>query len=152
MRNGNFMKRKKHLSLSFDTRIITHCAMNISRLKEIRSRCLIKGYKTLISDLVKEESINKLETYPAFDKKKATKSVEKVINNFKMSLKKHSKKDVRKGYRIRKKYNKGKKFKKDAEIIAHLKRIGINVVLSTDSVFVNIADKEKLNTKLIRFD
>jgi len=61
----------------------------------------------------------------------------------------HSWRDEKKGKEILNIHRKGHSFYIDACVIAHLKRIKTDLVLTTDHEFFNVAKKENLNTQLV---
>lgn len=124
--------------LSFDTNLITHIADKGTVPKKIN----IKTYKIVLSSLVINESIHKL-TEKTKSEKVAKSKVRDVVNKLKAKINDHKIYDIEKGKKIAK-YSKRIGFpidEKDASIIAHLKRISIYKVFSSDHNFVNVAKK-----------
>ncbi len=141
------MKIKK---VSFDTMSIVDAAQSLESLLYINKKWNLKHHRLIISTRVEGEAINRLQKAPYnYDREQAKEMVGKVITH--LNLHREFKEDVddKDGNELIKKYGNTECHYPDSTIIAHMKRIDVDIVITRDKKFKEVAEKEGLKVHYI---
>lgn len=128
--------------VSFDTMAIVDAVQSWESLQYL-GRC--RHYKLIISTRVEGEAINRLQKPPYdYSEEQAKEEVRKVMRYLNLTRKIKEKIDDEMGDKLIEKYGNNGCHYPDSTIIAHMKRIGIDIVFTRDRDFKKVAEKEGL--------
>jgi predicted nucleic acid-binding protein len=130
--------------VSFDTMAIVDAVQSRESLQYL-GRFGVRHYKLIISTRVEGEAINRLQKPPYnYSEEQAKEEVRKVISYLNLSRESKEKNDDEMGDKLIEKYGYIGCHYPDSTIIAHMKRIGVNIVISRDKNFKKVAEREGL--------
>ena len=128
--------------VSFDTMAIADAVQSWESLQYLGR---YRHYKLIISTKVQWDAINRLQKPPFnYSEEQAKEEVRKVIRYLNLTRKFKEEIDERTGDELIEKYGTNNLHYPDSTIIAHMKRIGVNIVISRDKNFKKVAEREGL--------
>lgn len=128
--------------VSFDTMAIVDAVQSGESLQYLGR---YRHYKLIISTKVQWDAINRLQKTPYnYSEEQAIEQVRKVIRTLNLTRKFKEEIDERTGNELIKKYGTNNLHYPDSTIIAHMKRIGIDIVVTRDGKFKKVAEREGL--------
>ena len=128
--------------VSFDTMAIVDAVQSWESLQYLGR---YRHYKLIISTRVEGEAINRLQKPPYnYNEEQAKEEVRKVMRYLNLTRKFKEEIDERTGDELIEKYGTNNLHYPDSTIIAHMKRIGIDIVFTRDRDFKKVAEKEGL--------
>ena len=139
-------------TVSFDTMCIIDAAQSLESLLYINKKWNFRHHKLIISTRVEGEAINRLQKAPYnYDREQAKEMVEEVIKHLHLHREFKEAVDDKKGNELLVKYRNTDAdcHYPDSTIIAHLKRIGVDIVITRDKNFKKVAEKEGLEVQHI---
>jgi len=139
--------------ISFDTGIIVNCVLSQESLGLVAKMWGQSGHKFVISSEAEDESIRKLCRTFNYQRDDAIKEVGDVIKTLKIERKVAEQIDYIEGDKLTRKYGKdefGRDICHDPDntIIAHVKRLEVELVLTCDGKFAGICQSEGMQTFL----
>lgn len=138
---------------SFDTGVIINCALDEPSLNGMKIRAEQNGISFVISSEAEKESIRKLVRTWKMNPKEATKKVADVVAKLGIRIEGIQPVDYKEGWKLTQKYGKDEKGRDkchppDNFIIAHLKRLGIELTHTCDEKFAEVCIGEKMGNFL----
>lgn len=134
--------------LSFDTMAIVDAVQSWETLQYLGRR--YRHYELIISTKVQWDAIKRLQKPPFnYSENQAKEQVREVIKTLNLTRKFKDENDEKKGDELIKKYGFNNLHYPDSTIIAHMKRIGIDIVVTRDGKFKKVAEKEGLKVYYI---
>ena len=128
--------------VSFDTMAIVDAVQSLESLQYL-GRC--RHYKLIISTRVEGEAINRLQKPPYnYSEEQAKEEVRKVMRYLNLTREFREEIDDEMGDKLIEKYGNIGCHYPDSTIIAHMKRIDIDIVISRDRNFKKVAEREGL--------
>jgi len=136
--------------VSFDTHAIIDAVLSLESLQYLWDK--YRYHNLIISSKVQGEAINRLQKQPYnYSNDHAKGAVDEVIIYLNLSREFKEKIDEEKGKALIKKYegSEANLHYPDSTIIAHMKRIGVDVVVCRDRNFKKVAEMEGLEVHYI---
>ena len=142
-----------HMLISSDTGVIIRCIFDEEFLNGVKEEWKRNGNSFVMSSMAEGESIRKLVRTWKWNKDRAMAEVRSIILELGMKRKFKQEIDVIEGFKLTKKYGKDENNRDychppDNIIIAHIKRLRVNLVLTCDEKFATICEKEGIRTRL----
>lgn len=134
--------------VSFDTMAIVDAVQSWETLQYLEGK--YRHYELIISTKVQWDAIKRLQKPPFnYSEKQAKEQVREIIKTLNLTQEYKDENDEKKGRELIKKYGPNNLHYPDSTIIAHMKRIGINIVVTRDGDFKKVAEKEGLEVYYI---
>ena len=128
--------------VSFDTMAILDATQNWESLRYLGR---FSHFRLIISSRVEGEAIKRLQKPPYnYDEEQAINEVRRVIKYLYLTREFKEAIDDEEGDKLIEKYKNIGCYYPDSTILAHLKRIGVNMVITRDRNFREVAEKEGL--------